>query len=437
MFEGPVGEAGVSSNCGSGGRKMKCTFLHAADLHLDSPLIGLGSKSPELARQVAHASRTAFDNLVDTAIERGCNFVVLAGDIFDGEWRDWKTGIFFASRMRRLADAGIQVFIVLGNHDAENRFIARLELSGNVRVLSSRAAETVDLQDLEVAIHGRSFPRRDVKEDLVASYPAPVKARFNIGMLHTACGRSGHENYAPCSLDELVNKGYDYWALGHVHVREVLHENPHVIFPGNLQGRHARETGPKGATIVTVEHGKVQAIEACELDAIRWCQLNIDVGEAQDVYGVAAIVRDEIDAARQDANGRSLALRVRLVGRTSLHHTLIVRERTVVEEIETSAATVADDIWIEKVEIETQPAIHAEGVDPTVSGLIQAAIAELGDGAFANAAVEAALHELSTKFPNGAHRDDVFARIRLDAGARADAIAQATIDSAGEAPREA
>jgi len=160
-------------------------FIHAADLHIDSPLIGLAGKSEEFAERVNNASRQAFDNLVSLAQEEGCSFIVIAGDLFDGQWRDYHTGLFFLSRMRRLRDANVRVFIVLGNHDAENRFARRLEFSDNVRVLPADKAQTLLLDDIQAAIHGRSFPRRDVTEDLAAGYPQPVPGHFNIGVLHT------------------------------------------------------------------------------------------------------------------------------------------------------------------------------------------------------------------------------------------------------------
>ena len=233
-------------------------FIHAADLHIDSPLVGLTARSESFAKRVDNASREAFDNLVSLAREERCNFIVIAGDLFDGEWRDYRTGLFFVDRMRRLKDAGIQVFIVLGNHDAENRFARRLEFSDNVRVLSADKVETVLLEDIGVAVHGRSFPRRDVTENLAATYSPALAGLLNIGVLHTACnGRDGHELYAPCTVDELVNRGYDYWALGHVHKYEILNEDPPVVFAGNLQGRHVRESGPKGAVLVTVDDGRV------------------------------------------------------------------------------------------------------------------------------------------------------------------------------------
>jgi DNA repair protein SbcD/Mre11 len=244
-------------------------FIHAADLHLDSPLVGLAKKSEDCAARLDDASRRAFDNLVALAIEEDCRLIVIAGDIFDGQWRDYRTGLFFLDRMKRLRQAGIRVIIIAGNHDAENRFANRLEYSDNVKLLSARLPESFLIEELGVAVHGRSFPQRDVVDNIAIEYPSPVSGRFNIGLLHTACGGiEGHRRYAPCAVAQLVNHGYQYWALGHIHKRQELAKAPYIVYPGNLQGRSVTETGPKGATLVEVIDGDVARIVHCPLDVV-------------------------------------------------------------------------------------------------------------------------------------------------------------------------
>ena len=196
------------------------SFLHAADLHIDSPLLGLARKSAEQAKRVADASRTAFDNLISLAIEEKCRFVLFAGDLFDGDWKDYRTGLVFAAQMRRLQEAGIEVYAILGNHDAENRFVSRLDLAENVHILGSKSPQSLDVPDLRVTIHGMSYAQRDVSENLAAAYPAPASGRFNIGLLHTACeGRAGHMPYAPCTAEQLASHGYNYCARSSAKIR--------------------------------------------------------------------------------------------------------------------------------------------------------------------------------------------------------------------------
>jgi DNA repair exonuclease SbcCD nuclease subunit len=214
-------------------------FLHAADIHLDSPLKGLAGQEGNAAERVRTATREAFYQLVSLAIEEKVDFLIIAGDLYDGDWRDYKTGLYFVAQIGRLNKADIPVYLLHGNHDAESQITKRLDLPDNVHVFSTRKPETFEMGDLRLALHGQSFRTRDMKDNLVPDYPAPVSDTFNIGVLHTGLGgMGGHANYAPCSLDDLVNNGYDYWALGHVHQFALLHERPHVVFPGNLQGRH-------------------------------------------------------------------------------------------------------------------------------------------------------------------------------------------------------
>ncbi|MBW2597058.1 MAG: DNA repair exonuclease, partial [Deltaproteobacteria bacterium] len=200
------------------------------------------------------ATRRAFDNLVQTAIKEKVSFVLIAGDLYDGDWKDYNTGLYFVSQMNRLRDVNIPVYIVAGNHDAASKVSRVLRLPESVHLFPTQKPATLCINNIDVAIHGQSFASPAVKKDLSAKYPPRLPGYFNIGMLHTCVtGREGHESYAPCTLDGLRSKGYDYWALGHVHQHEVLMDDPLIVFPGNIQGRHVQETGPKGCVLVSVD----------------------------------------------------------------------------------------------------------------------------------------------------------------------------------------
>ena len=281
-------------------------FLHAADIHLDSPLKGLAGQEGNAVERVRTATREAFDQLVGLAIDERVDFLIIAGDLYDGNWRDYKTGLFFVGGIGRLNKASITVYLLHGNHDAESQITKRLELPDNVHVFGTRKPETFDIGDLDVALHGQSFRQSDVTDNLVLDYPTPVSGAFNIGVLHTGLGgMGGHTNYAPCSLDDLVNKGYDYWALGHVHQAAVLHEKPHVVFSGNLQGRHIRETGAKGTSLVTVEENEIVDLSSVPCDVVRWVVLPVSLNAAASVGDVTERVRDALEfAVANEADGR-------------------------------------------------------------------------------------------------------------------------------------
>lgn len=408
---------------------MRFRFIHAADLHLDSPLIGLSQKSPEFAARVNDASRAALDNLVNLAIEEECRLLVIAGDVFDREWKDYRTGQFFTSRMRRLGEHGVTVVMIFGNHDAENQFAARLEFSGNVKLLSAKRPETALIDDI-AAVHGQSFAERAARENIALAYPAAVAGRFNIGLLHTSAtgGRGGHVNYAPCSVEQLANHGYQYWALGHIHAREELCAAPPIVFAGNLQGRSVRETGPKGASLVTVEDGAVVAIEHRALDAVRFCVETIDAANIEDRTALHAAIREAAGAALAAADGRALALRLILSGSSPLHADLAANAREWREEIETLLSSAADDVWLEKLELKTSPPPAPLAVDPTVSGALARTIEELAGSGFAEARLAALLDQIRTRLPAGAHAQELFARLEAEGPARARALAQALIE---------
>lgn len=405
-------------------------FLHAADLHLDSPLLGLTEKSGDYARLVADASRRAFDDMITLAIETDCRFVVLAGDVFDGDLRDTQCGLFFVNGMARLKAAGIRVFMILGNHDAENRFARHLHVTDNVYLFSSTRAETRTMDDLGVAVHGRSFGSRKVEDNIARHYPPPVPGLFNIGILHTACeGREGHETYAPCTVEQLVNHGYDYWALGHVHNREILHENPYVVYAGNLQGRHAREAGPKGASLVTVRDGEVAGVAHQVLDAVRWASATVDLSTTATHADMTALIRDVVSALVEQAQGRPLALRLELTGTTPLHPGLIRAPHDLQLEVETVLASLSDEIWLERLKVHTHLPERPAVLDPSTGGRIAADIRAAATPDALRAELEQLLTGVLDRMPAHSRTEEIRDSILKDIPARALDLALAVVEN--------
>lgn len=340
-------------------------FIHAADIHLDSPLTGLSAYADAPAELLRTATRDAFSGLVSTAIDEQIDFMIIAGDLYDGSWKDYNTGVYFSREMARLSVAGIPVFIVYGNHDAESEMTKRLSLPPNVVAFPTHRPHTHRIEALKVALHGQSFKHAATTDNLAVSYPAPVAGWLNIGVLHTALeGHSAHASYAPCALAELVAKGYDYWALGHVHEHAVVHRDPWVVFPGNLQGRHVRECGPRGAVRVSVEDGRILAVERLHTDVLRWHRLSVDVSGADNLTAAVRCVANSLTRLTQDnPSGHPLALRVVLHGRSEAHGDLFGNEaRLRAEVLALATALTGDRAWIEKVCVETTAPLTAAEV---------------------------------------------------------------------------
>jgi DNA repair exonuclease SbcCD nuclease subunit len=387
---------------------MAISFLHAADIHLDSPLKGLERYEGAPVERIRGATRRALERLIDLAIEQRVDFALFAGDLYDGDWRDYNTGLYLAQQLRRLREHGIPVFIIAGNHDAANKMTRALALPENVRVLAHERPETVVLDDLGVAIHGQSFATAAVTENLAAAYPAPRSGYINIGMLHTGLGgMDGHEPYAPCSLEELRRRGYDYWALGHVHARQDMWLDPPVVFPGNVQGRHIREHGPKGCVVATVRANQTVEHVFHRLDQVQWVRGVVDVSGLEsesDALGSTAEVLDRLLDAEPDPDSL-LAVRVILSGTTDLSGRLHAdRERIVAEVRSLATERCGERLWIEKVEIEARPRRAVTVPDGPIEELMEV-LGQLRADRDSMYAVIEELAELKRKLPSELFHD--------------------------------
>lgn len=339
-------------------------FIHTADLHIDSPLRGLSRYAGAPLDRLRGATRRALERLVDLALDERVDFVLIAGDLYDRDWQDFHTGLFVREQMVRLGRKGIRVFIVQGNHDARGVITRQIPWPDNVKVFSSRSAETVRLEDLGVAIHGHSFPDREVPEDLVPGYPAAVPGCFNIGLLHTSLsGIGGHDTYAPTTLPDLKSRGYDYWALGHIHARQVVCEQPRVVFPGNLQGRHARETGPKGCELVTVDGSRMTA-RFMPLAMVRWHQIGIDLQPVKTLDELPLRVAQALQLAAGEDGDALHAVRVVLSGETPLHALEARQPGTLAAAVQAASQDVSGvEIWIEQVKLDVRSPLDRARVE--------------------------------------------------------------------------
>lgn len=410
---------------------MSLKFIHAADLHLDSPMRGLGATDPEIAETIRDASRRAFERLIDVALKENVAFVVVAGDLFDGDWDDLATGLWTIRQLRRLEARRVPVFISLGNHDLQNKTLPKLTWPKNVKIFNAKKPETFlypddlptlldgapkrarktaarsaatlentlfgNLQETEspaffdgaperVALTGQSFRAPFCPENLAENFPSATPNAFNIGVLHTdASGDGAASRYAPTSLATLNDKRYDYWALGHVHRRQTLQTEPAWVgYPGVLQGRHVREPEPKGFYVVEIENGALLgAPRFVAVDSLRWFSLELDLTQ---VASEEELRRRFLDAARSivdEAEERFAAVRLSLVGRTELHRELTQRRarQTLGETFRAWALELGDALWLEEIELKTtapRPATLGEtGILGDLAADFERKIAEL------------------------------------------------------------
>jgi DNA repair protein SbcD/Mre11 len=339
-------------------------FIHCADVHLDTPLQGLAQYPGAPVNEIRNATRRAFEKVLDAAVCEKVDFLIIAGDLYDTGLKSFESALFFNKQMVRLKEAGIDVYLIHGNHDAASKLIKQLRPPENVHIFRSSEPQTFSNDELRMAIHGQSFATPEIVEDLAAKYPPPIPGFFNIGVLHTnLTGISEHANYAPCSLETLKNKGYQYWALGHVHNRQILCIDPYIVYPGNIQGRHGKEQGEKSCELVTVADAGTVSIEPISTSVVPWVQAEVDASGCQTADDVYERVRTGLAGLLSEGKERVTALRLRILGTTDAH-TELNRDP---EQVRNEAISIANEcgnglLWVERVQLATLPRLDREAL---------------------------------------------------------------------------
>ena len=365
-------------------------LLHLADLHLDSPMRGL-SVHEGVSDAAASCTREAFKAAVRFALAENVDLVVIAGDVYDGDWQDFSTGVFFARQLALLRDGEIPVVVISGNHDAASRITRRLTLPEGASVLSAKKPETVLFERLGVAVHGQSFATREVTENLAADYPPAAPDMINVGVLHTSlAGHPDHDAYAACSPQDLESLGYDYWALGHIHVRGRAYDGSAAFYSGCLQGRSVRECGAHGGLLVELEHGEEPSVEPVNFDVLRWAIAEIDCATVEKLDDLLGCARSALGGLLGDADGLPIACRVRLAGETPLHNWLLAESEQLRAELVLAADDVAADaLWLGGVSAATTtPADGDAARDPDLASALRAVVGDARTREDLNGALE-------------------------------------------------
>ena len=350
-----------------------CRFIHAADLHIDSPFKGLRDVDERVAARLQSATYEAFRNLVRLCIEERVAFLLIAGDVYDAEDRGVRAQVRFREGLAELAARGIETFVVHGNHDPLDGWQSALSWPKGVHIFgpqpewklagASRVAG-YGSGTPTAAIQGVSYPTREVTENLAQRFSPPQDpSLFSIGLLHcNVGGNPDHPNYAPCTAEELAQVGLDYWALGHVHTRQTLRDArrsgpPTIHYPGNTQGRHPNESGPRGCTLVEVGAGRSVRLEFKPLDVVRWETAGVSITGVKTLDGLVGAVRQAMDDLSAKAEGRDVVCRLRVTGRGPMHAEL--RRSGALDEllatVRTDAGAASPWVWAERISDETRP----------------------------------------------------------------------------------
>lgn len=297
-------------------------FIHAADLHLDSPFIGMQNLPTSIRNKVINSTFTAFDSLVEIAMKEKVDFIIIAGDIFDSADRSIKAQIRFHQGLQKCSLAGISCYISHGNHDPLDGAHIPLQWPNNVHIFKGDqvTAHSYSKRGKELAmIYGISYPTARVEENYALQFQRS-NSSFSIGVLHTNCDAvSGHSNYAPCTKKDLLERDLDYWALGHIHTRKIIHSNPAIIYPGNIQGRHIGEQGEKGFYLIEIDEHHNISPTFVPVQQLLWLREEINLEGVETWQEAIEMMRTYKDELRNRYSDMPLLLRLIGKGQTPLY----------------------------------------------------------------------------------------------------------------------
>ena len=345
-------------------------FVHAADLHLDTPFQGIAGPAPGVAQALQEASLQAWDNLVALTIEREAAFLLIAGDIYDGADRGVRAQLRFLAGLKRLDEAGIRTFVVHGNHDPLDGWSAIRQWPAGVKVFGSDEVEieTFTIAEQRVCVHGLSYATRDTQENLARRFRAAVDGSLNIGLLHANVGGNAeHASYAPCALSDLDAASMDYWALGHIHKQQFLRQGgPWVAYSGDVQGRSPKpsETGAKGVLVAEVSGSTIGPVTFEPVDVVRFVTCPVDIEGVADLPALSSRIIDLVEELRGANAARSLLVRVVLQGRGAIASDL--RHGTALDDVLGDLRASYDGldpfVWIESLKNQSRGALDLDAV---------------------------------------------------------------------------
>jgi len=345
-------------------------FIHTADLHLDTPFKGLSNLNETLASILKNATFQSFRNIIDRCLQEQVDFLLIAGDIFDSENQSLAAQLKFADELQRLSDQRIPTYFICGNHDPLSSWIEGLQLPDNVHRFGSSEVEKIIHYKGDkplVDIHGISFQNKAVRNDLTQHYQIKNRtAPVSLALLHGTIGQPGpHENYAPFSIENISGKGFDYWALGHIHKRQIIRkEHPAVVYPGNPQGRDFGETGAKGCYLVETTADQEPQIKFISTQLIRFEEVAIDL-TGEDAVNILPEKIEETITGLEDYNEHtSYIVRLTLHGRTPLHDYLNQGEEIsqLLDYLNEDQLNQNPFRWIDSIELKTQPDIDLDQI---------------------------------------------------------------------------
>jgi DNA repair exonuclease SbcCD nuclease subunit len=342
------------------------SFIHASDLHLDSPFKGVIANSTAIVDYLRAATFEAFDTLVQLCIDEQVQFLVVAGDVYDGADRSLRAQLKFRDGLKTLADHDILSFVAHGNHDPLDGWSSTIEWPEQVHVFGANKVETKTVKkngEPVASVSGMSYGKRNERRNLAQKYRAANPDLFQIAVLHCNCGGNpNHEAYAPCQLADLTSAKFDYWALGHVHEKRIMSTSPYVVYPGNTQGLSIREQGERGCYIARISEDGHVDIEFHPLDAVRWLSAEIGIDGIGSIDDLERRIAQITDSLIEKAKGRPVICRISLAGRGPLYAEL--RQETVIPDLLERAQQlgVSEEpfVWVQGIEMNCQPEVDLE-----------------------------------------------------------------------------